>query len=212
VADVDADQLSRLELELERRGLLLLHDRALPSITTLVAGEPIAGSWWGHAKGNEIYALASVFERGAGALSLKLVNGKVTFVHRRLWPLLLVAAAAPLSSSLSPASRQLLGLLEQRGTLNAAELQRSGVLPPAELKQALAAIETQILAHVASEHSASGAHEKVLRRWADWAAAHEVAPAPVSVERARAELESTAAALSATAGRVRLPWSVMQRR
>ena len=43
--------LQRVERELERIGLLLEHDKELPSVTLLVAGEPIRGSWWGHALG-----------------------------------------------------------------------------------------------------------------------------------------------------------------
>jgi hypothetical protein len=206
MARVDARKLLRVEAELERRGLLLLHDRALPSVTALVAGEAIAGSWWGHPRGNEIYALVEAFEHTGGALSLKLVNRKLTFVHQRLWPALLVVASGRVLPPLSPPTLALLQLLRERGTLKAAELRRSGFLPPLELKRAIAEIETQIAAHVDSEHGDSGAHEKVVRRWADWALQHAVTAASLSVEQAGAEIERAAAALCDDGGRVRLPW------
>src|SRR5688572_33097144 len=127
---VDSDVLTLLEAALERHGLLLLHDQQLPSITTLVAGAPIAGSWWGHARGNEIYQLVEQLEHGAGELSLKLVNGKVTFVHRRLWPLLLGAVSGRPSPAPSAATAELLSQLDARGVVRIAELRRSGALAP----------------------------------------------------------------------------------
>jgi hypothetical protein len=207
MAPIDRRQLGLVEAELERRGLLLLHDRVLPSITTLVAGEPVAGSWWGHPKGNEIYTLVEAFEAGEGALSLKLVNAKLTFVHRRLWRALLVVASERTLPPVSKATRTLLALLEERGTLNAAELRREKVLPAPELKQAIAQIEKELGAHVDSVHTDSGLHEKVLRRWSDWAREQRVERASLSLERACAELESAASALAESGGRARLPWA-----
>lgn len=199
--------LDQLEAELERRGLLLLHDRALPSITTLVAGSPITGSWWAHPRGNEIYQLVEELERGGRAIALKLVNGKVTFVHRRLWPLLLAATNGPSSARPSSAVRDLLSLLESSGTLHVAELRRTPERAPADLKRSVEEIERRLLAFVTSEHTEGGKHEKVLQRWSDWARAHEVEPAPLEAEQARAELETIALALSTGGVRVRLAWT-----
>ncbi len=41
--------------ELERLGLLLLQDKKLPSVATIFAGRPMAGSWWGHPLGQEMF-------------------------------------------------------------------------------------------------------------------------------------------------------------
>ena len=95
MSDVDLGMLHDVEAELARLGLLLQHDQTLPSVTARVAGAPIAGSWWGHARGSEIYDLLVAFEAGAGALAAKLVNGKVTFVHERLWSALLTLVTSP---------------------------------------------------------------------------------------------------------------------
>ena len=89
------EALERVEQELERIGLLLEHDRELPSVTLLVAGEPIRGSWWGHRLGHFIYELLHELHERSGALDAKLIDGKVTYVHPRLWPAFLALARDP---------------------------------------------------------------------------------------------------------------------
>jgi hypothetical protein len=64
----------------------------VPRLTEAIAGEPIVGSWWGHAKGHEIYAVLEVVTASPDVLVCRAVGGKVTLVHRRLWPALICAA------------------------------------------------------------------------------------------------------------------------
>lgn len=64
-----------------------------PSLAELVAGEPIRGSWWRHPKGREIFAITRALRESDEVLVCRLVEGKVTYVHRRLWPALVRAAA-----------------------------------------------------------------------------------------------------------------------
>ncbi len=67
----------------ESEGLLLVHDQRLPSVTALVAGEPVRGSWWAHPLGNVLYnALGELDDRFA---TRKLVADKLTLVAPRLW-------------------------------------------------------------------------------------------------------------------------------
>src|SRR5258708_5263515 len=77
---------SALLTVLERDGVLLLSDPMLPSLTSLVVGAPIGGSWWGHPRGNEIYHLLNELAENSQVLMVKLISAKVTFVHQRLWP------------------------------------------------------------------------------------------------------------------------------
>jgi hypothetical protein len=67
---------------------------ALPSLVQEIAGEPIRGSWWGHPKGNQIYMLLNEVCDSPDILRCRLVDGKITLVHRRLWPALVKMAAA----------------------------------------------------------------------------------------------------------------------
>ena len=60
----------------------------VPNLAEAVAGEPIRGSWWGHAKGSEIFQALALVDESADVLCFRLVQGKITFVHRRLWPAL----------------------------------------------------------------------------------------------------------------------------
>lgn len=77
----------------KRHGVVLLAARGpVPSLLEAIVGGPIRGSWWAHAKGNEIYAVAEHVSENADVLVCKLVQGKVTFVHRRLWPALVKLA------------------------------------------------------------------------------------------------------------------------
>src|SRR2546428_14004111 len=103
---------------LERHGLLLAADATLPSVATIVAGEPVHGSWWAHPKSHAIFAASSALARHPDAMAIPLISRKVTFVHRRLWPALLAVAQACepwQTKGLSPQARALLTRVEQAG-------------------------------------------------------------------------------------------------
>jgi hypothetical protein len=77
-----------------KHGVVLQAARGpVPSFAEHVAGGPIGGSWWGHAHGHEIFALATAVSESGEVLVCKLVDGKVTYVHRRLWPALVKLAS-----------------------------------------------------------------------------------------------------------------------
>jgi hypothetical protein len=78
----------------ERYGVVLQAARGpVPSLAETVAGGPIRGSWWGHPKGKEIFRLAEAVSENPDVLVCTLVDDKVTYVHRRLWPALVRLAA-----------------------------------------------------------------------------------------------------------------------
>ena len=66
----------------------------IPSLAQEIAGEPIRGSWWGHPKGNQIYMLLNEVCDSPDIVRCRLVDGKITLVHRRLWPALVKMASA----------------------------------------------------------------------------------------------------------------------
>jgi hypothetical protein len=57
----------------------------VPSLAEAIAGGPIRGSWWAHAQGREIFALTRTIRDCPDVLVCRLVGGKITYVHRRLW-------------------------------------------------------------------------------------------------------------------------------
>jgi hypothetical protein len=66
---------------------------ALANLADLVAGERIKGSWWGHPRGHEIYAVINQVRESPDVVALRLIKGKITLVHRRLWPALVRVAS-----------------------------------------------------------------------------------------------------------------------
>ncbi len=64
----------------------------VPNLAEHVAGEPIRGSWWGHTSGHEIFAVLTRVLGSPDVIATRLVNGKITLIHRRLWPALVRVA------------------------------------------------------------------------------------------------------------------------
>jgi hypothetical protein len=78
----------------KRHGVVLQAARGpVPSLAATIAGGPIRGSWWAHPRGKEIYRVADAISESDDVLVCRLVEGKVTYVHRRLWPALVKLAA-----------------------------------------------------------------------------------------------------------------------
>lgn len=72
-----------------KHGVVLESGRGpVVSFAEKVAGAPIRGSWWAHPKSHEIFALTRAIRDSKQVLVCRLVSGKITFVHRRLWPAL----------------------------------------------------------------------------------------------------------------------------
>jgi hypothetical protein len=70
-----------------RHGVVLAAAKGdAPRLTEAIAGEDIRGSWWAHPKGRRIYAILAAVAASDEVVVCRLVGGKITFVHRRLWP------------------------------------------------------------------------------------------------------------------------------
>jgi len=61
---------------------------SVPNLAETVTGKPIRGSWWAHPKGQEIFRLTRAVRDSDDILVCRLLHGKITYVHRRLWPAL----------------------------------------------------------------------------------------------------------------------------
>jgi hypothetical protein len=60
----------------------------VPNLAEAIAAEPIRGSWWAHRKSHQIFLCSRAIRESKEVLVCRLVGGKVTYVHRRLWPAL----------------------------------------------------------------------------------------------------------------------------
>jgi hypothetical protein len=86
----------------KRHGVVLEGARGpVPNLAEAVAGRRIRGSWWGHARGKEIFWLTRAVRDSPDVLVCRLVTGKITYVHRRLWPALVRLARAFARSDLA---------------------------------------------------------------------------------------------------------------
>jgi len=65
-----------------------------PNLVEAIAGEPIKGSWWGHPAGKRIFTVLDAVTESDEVLVCRLIDGKITLVHRRLWPALVRLADA----------------------------------------------------------------------------------------------------------------------
>jgi hypothetical protein len=77
----------------------------VPSLAQAIAGEAIRGSWWAHPKGPVIFVCSRAIRKSKDVLVCRLVGGKVTYVHKRLWPAL-VRLARPLGARRLDAIRE----------------------------------------------------------------------------------------------------------
>jgi hypothetical protein len=181
--------------ELRGRGLLLQQDKALPSVVGLVTGEALRGSWWNHPKGRLIFAILSELADRPDVLFTKLIAGKSTLVHRRLWPALAAAGSSREAwqlQGLSPAASRLLARVARgRGTVRA-----SGA-PVKEL-------ETRLLVVARQVHTESGRHEIVLEDWRQWSSTVRLPPLR-SVASAKRRLDRAVLRLGAPPES--LPWN-----
>jgi hypothetical protein len=206
--DLDNTFQQALE-ELCQRGIVLESDRSLPSIAALVNGGPMPGSWWAHPRSHEIYMTCQRLSHHRDVTVAKLINEKVTYVHRRLWTHLYTAGTAHEQwqfDGLPAAARALFEGVCQRGLLRLDELGSRRDLK--ELGKHARSLEVRLLVFAADIHTESGAHVKRLETWEHWAADTKFPPASrLDPADARAEFDRLAAELSGEFGTIAsLPW------
>lgn len=150
----------------EKHGLLLLSDYELPSLTHLVAGEPIQGSWWGHPQGNLMFNLSNELMGEKDVLTVKFINKKITYIHKRHWDILYSLVHMEKEwqfLKLSPAGRKLYETVLKKGSLRADD--KSLKQTPAEIGKIANLLEERLLIYTESLHTDSGKHIRILKTW-----------------------------------------------
>ena len=144
---------------LKHDGLLLKSDPRFPSVAGLVAGEAIRGSWWAHPAAHAIFQELQRLAAHPDVLIVKLVAGKDTLIHRRLWPELLALAQSgePWQLRGLPAAARLLY----------EKVRKSGALDTTGAAAKL--LESRLLVRGEQFHSENGSHNKRLESWTVWA-------------------------------------------
>lgn len=73
----------------ERHGVVLESAKGpAPNLAEAIVGSPIQGGWWGHPLGHTIFNITQAVRDSKDILTCRLLDGKITFVHRRCWPAL----------------------------------------------------------------------------------------------------------------------------
>lgn len=186
-------ETDEVQSAIEQGGLVLVQDAKLPNVVRIVSGETLRGSWWSHRDAHRIFAVLESLEAHPDVVATKLVAGKVTFLHRRLWPALLAVALARedwQKRALTSEARALLRALD-RGE----SMQATG--PAAK------AIERSLLARSQQVHTPSGKHVTRLEPWPAWAARVRCA-APLAVADAKRTLEAAVIGMGGASSQ--LPW------
>lgn len=196
--------------ELKRSGFLLRADPLLPSVVSLVAGEPVRGSWWAHRRAHDIYDIAHPLGEHADVIVAKLISGKDTYVHRSLWPALAVVGSAREPWQLEKLPQMALRLLA--AVDGQGELRTDGIPWPGGAKkdspgEATRLLERRLLVYAEEVHTETGAHAKRLESWERWGKRERVRQGRAKPERAKQRLESILAELNERFdAKGRLPW------
>lgn len=185
-----ADYRRALEL-LERLGMLLLSDARLPSVATLVAGEPVKGSWWGHPRGHDIFRVAEALDAHPDITTAKLISSKVTFIYRALWSALVTVGSARERWQvipLSPAAHALLQFIDKSREVNTNDPALASSIRG--WRDAVRELEEKLLIHSEEFHTSTGAHAKRLVGWDAWSRRVGFQTAALSVDEAKQALEN----------------------
>ena len=153
---------------LEESGLLLVMGLEIPDVCRLVTSQKIKGSWWGDPAGQEIFAVSEMLSDHTDITVTKLISGKVTFVHRKLWQKLVAVGKARDDWQMLNLTRQgklLLRQLDKEGQLLTNKLVTSFGKRPGDIAREL---ELKLLIHSDQIHTESGSHAKILETWEHW--------------------------------------------
>lgn len=193
--------------ELKRFGFLLESDPRLPNVCQIVTGQTMKGSWWSHPQAHTIFAVNEFLADHSDVLLTKLISGKVTFLHRRLWPHIYAIGISRddwQMKKISVAAQALLKEVDKSGALSASELRPAFGSKSGDIVREL---ENRLLIHAEQFHTASGAHSKHLERWETWAKRVGFRPRPTTAKVAQRAIEQRLEKLNEEFdGKGRLPW------
>ncbi|QQG48189.1 MAG: hypothetical protein HY247_05380 [archaeon] len=196
----------RLLASLESKGLIMLSDKELPSAVRMVGGPSVTGSWWGHRDSLKIYNELNDLEANPDVLVTRLVSGKVTYLHRRLWSDFLAVATSRADwqmGNLRADGRRLLALVEERGEVRMDKLHSK----PGQFRDAAKELEAKLLVYTDEIHTEKGSHAKVLMVWSRCPKLIGFRRVSRSVETAMETLEKVVDDLHpGDDGGSRLPW------
>lgn len=159
--DRQVDDVSdRILAAVDQRGLLLVHDQVLPSVTALIVGTPVEGSWWSHPLANTIYNALGAIESDVAVV--KLIAGKNTLVAKRLWPQLRDIGMGRDPWQTHRLDDEVIALLDDIDHATAP------VLVDKSQAKIATVLERRLLVYPTEIHTATGHHRKSYQGWQRW--------------------------------------------
>ena len=171
--------------------------------------EPCTGRGGRIPQAQMIFQVNERLEDHKDLLIMKLISGKVTFVHRKLWSEVFAIGTArePWQfKKLSAEAATLLKQIDGSGSLTTADVLKT-LKWTMKLGDIARELEKRLLVVGTQFHSESGAHEKQLETWEHWAQRVKFDPASVSVATAKTNLEDRLQVLNLEFNaKAKFPW------
>ena len=187
-----------VERAIAKHGVLLVQDKIALDVVGILAGEKLSTSWWGHAAGQKIFACLERLDDDPDVLATRLAAGKITFVHRRLWPAFLAIARSHASWQTNGLSTDAMRLLDST--------KKSGTRATGRAAKEL---QERLLVHAEQVHTESGRHETQLEAWSRAEKTRDVVSTK-DIDAAQAEIESALVRIGGSA--TTLPWHRFSRK
>lgn len=197
--------------QIGRHGVVLESNNVWPSVAHIVAGEPVRGSWWAHPAGRDIFSMTRELTMNPDICVTRLIGGRVTYVHRRLWPALLTVAKSDepwQTSGLAADARALLADVRRTGFVRV-----ESAIPARGARESTAGsvsrvLEQRLLVTSAERLADSGTVVRGVESWERWALRVRSAAALPSVAAAKRIFEDIASDFAHLGGtRPQLPWT-----
>lgn len=190
---------------LEKYELLLLQDKAFPNIVTEITGEKIVGSWWGHPLANPIYNGLQWVEHHQPILIIKLIDGKVTYVHKNLFADIYSIVCQSRDwqmKKLKDDDLQILKyILKNKNITSDDSVLVKLVKDP---KKSFVNLEKKLLVYSTEEHMDSGKH---IKEYMSWEKSKIAIPKPNDYLASKERIENRLASLNKKFGaKAKLPW------
>lgn len=196
-------KLDDLFAHLQEFDLLLSSGPKFPSVSGLVVGDVGGRSWWAHPKAKQMFDLESALRDHPDVLMVKLISGKVTFIHRPLWPAIVAIGTAREPWQMDGLSKEAAALLKKTDIQN--HVDASG--------DAVRELEARLLVRAASVHTEHGSHAKEAQSWKAWSRSVRLGKVKLTPPEAKAQLEAVVDRLNKQFGAVEtLPWQNKRRR
>lgn len=191
---------------LQKNKILLLQDKSFPNIVSKIVNEKISGSWWGHPLANPIYNGLNWLEHNQNVLLIKLLDGKVTYVHESLFSDFYSIVSQARDWQLSKLKSDELNLLKYVSKKNKVlsddpKLKELVV----DSKKSFSVLEKKLLLYSSEEHTESGKH---IKEFLPWKKSKIFTKSVNDYEVAKSKINTIVQKLNEESGsKIKLPWS-----